>query len=511
MIARIQQHLATRTWARNPWYYRLSLLSVGPLLMFVLSQALFVDGWSLDPSRQGSYERGQVLANILAPDAEEALQTGSFTAQKQRFHRILEKDRSLYRIDIIDVSGNVRLSVPATDGRVIGLERYQARVLKTLPLTDPVSNAAEPPQKIYRVDSIEMLGEVIVVASDSYVVERLWPKLLTEIVILSTCLAFGLWAAVRFATPIHGRTHAVMRVLHDVRDKLYPVLIDPIGRGNDEELLRTLKIMSESLMAAKQELESKVLDRTRDLEASRNRALKADAEKRRLIQQLNTVAEDERKSIAIEVHDEMNGALLGARFSSRRILDSLADLPNCSATEAIRDSASSILRLTSDLYASARSIVRRLRPESLDVLGLDGAIEEMLQTYAFVPSAPTFNMRCSGELRRIDGALAITAYRLVQECISNVIKHARASEVLVIASADGPDCNGELLLSVADNGVGFQTDTVQSGIGLIGIRERVCAYHGTVNIQSHPGQGTTITILLHLDINGIQVSSLHNR
>jgi two-component system sensor histidine kinase UhpB len=236
--------------------------------------------------------------------------------------------------------------------------------------------------------------------------------------------------------------------------------------------------------------------RTRDLEASRNQALKADAEKRKLIQKVDSAVEDERKSIAIEIHDELNATLLGARYGSRRILDMVAALPSSQEAAVIRESAETIDRITSDLYTSARKIVRRLRPEVLDMLGLEGAVEEMLQTYEAAPGAPSFMFRSAGDFGVVDGALAITAYRLMQECVSNVVKHAFAKEVLVMAKVKFGEDAPVLKLTVIDDGIGFDPESVQEGIGLIGMKERVHAFEGTLELKTAKGAGTQIDIRL---------------
>ena len=123
----------------------------------------------------------------------------------------------------------------------------------------------------------------------------------------------------------------------------------------------------------------------------RNDAVKSNVEKRKLIHKVNTIAEFERKSIAVEIHDELNATLVGAKFDSQRILALIDKIEQeTPKTNEIMEPAQSITKLTKDLYAAGRAIVTRLRPEILDTLGLSKAIEELVNHFN-----RSQNARCS--------------------------------------------------------------------------------------------------------------------
>jgi two-component system sensor histidine kinase UhpB len=149
---------------------------------------------------------------------------------------------------------------------------------------------------------------------------------------------------------------------------------------------------------------------------------------------------------------------------------------------------------TPGLYSSARNIVRRLRPEVLDTLGLQGAVEEMLNGYDAPHPNCRFEFNPSGDFSKLEGGLAIAAYRLVQEALSNIVKHAAASKVSVSLFVD--DEENALYITVSDNGAGFDPATINSGIGIIGMRERVFAFNGQMEIMTKAGIGTAIAIQL---------------
>jgi two-component system sensor histidine kinase UhpB len=221
------------------------------------------------------------------------------------------------------------------------------------------------------------------------------------------------------------------------------------------------------------------------LQASMRALREADDEKRRLIRKVNTAVEDERQSIALEIHDELNATLIAVRLEAQRIA---AISPEGEA----RDKAQSIIKLALGLYNSGRALVRRLRPEVLDMLGLDGAVEEMMRHYDNARSGCHFTLQAQGDFSQVEAGIAISAYRIVQEALSNIVKHARATQASVQLTLE----QGELRMQISDNGAGFEPHQTSSGIGLVGMRERVYAVNGRITIDTGLKAGTRINIAM---------------
>ncbi len=251
--------------------------------------------------------------------------------------------------------------------------------------------------------------------------------------------------------------------------------------------------MARSLNAATRELEQTVATRTRELLDSRNEALQANAERRALLQRLHTIIEEERQSIALEVHDELNAVVIGARLDAERILQLLAQNPSTDTTleQQIRQRCEAILQQLRALYANARKLVRRLRPEMLEMLGLAGALEDMLRHYG--GSGCDFHFEASGALDDLPSGMAISVYRIVQEAVSNIIKHAQATQAQITLTRTADS----LQVEIRDNGCGFAPEQAQ-GFGLPGLRERVAAWHGEAQLHTAPGQGCSWHIRLPL-------------
>ncbi|NKF95669.1 histidine kinase [Ralstonia solanacearum] len=227
-----------------------------------------------------------------------------------------------------------------------------------------------------------------------------------------------------------------------------------------------------------------------------NEATEAGEERRRLIRRLNTAIEDERKHIAIEVHDVINAISIGIRLDAQAILSgdtSEQDLP--SRIEKMRERARSIVTRANDLYASCRTLVVRLRPEVLDILGLGQAIEEMVMSYNTSDPRCEFCFVQDGNLDDVDPGIAIAMYRIVQEALSNIVKHAKAKHATVSVRV----LDGELRLEIVDDGRGFDEKAEFSGFGIIGMRERAASFGGVLEIKTNKASGgTALTVRVPL-------------
>jgi signal transduction histidine kinase len=207
-----------------------------------------------------------------------------------------------------------------------------------------------------------------------------------------------------------------------------------------------------------------------------------------------SAADAERKRWARELHDETLQGLAGLRLLLSAVLRG-DDLPQAHA--AMRDA---VKRVEVEIE-NLRSIITDLRPAALDELGLRAAIEALLDRHReqngltiehnlTIPTRET-------EDGRLNGDLETAVYRIVQEALTNVVKHANAEKVrLAIREHDGA-----LLVEVQDDGVGFDTTTVDRGFGLTGIEERVSLAGGELGIDSNDG-GTLLSIRLPAQRSG---------
>jgi signal transduction histidine kinase/ligand-binding sensor domain-containing protein len=209
---------------------------------------------------------------------------------------------------------------------------------------------------------------------------------------------------------------------------------------------------------------------------------------RDLTRRLEAAKEDERKSIARELHDEMGQALTAAKLNLQ-LLPAAADKE--AATRRIDDTVSLVDRM----IGHVRALSLDLRPPLLDELGLVPALRGYLEAQAG-RSGLQIDVRAGTEPSGLRADLEIVAFRAVQEAVTNVMRHAEARRVDVNVSED----DGQLKLSVRDDGKGFDVASAlerASGgqhIGLLGVRERVQSLGGELDIDSALGRGTELRI-----------------
>ena len=207
-------------------------------------------------------------------------------------------------------------------------------------------------------------------------------------------------------------------------------------------------------------------------------------------QQLISAQETERQRIATELHDGLGQELLIMR--NRALLGTVASRND--DHESAGEHLDEIAATAGDAINEVRQIAYNLRPYHLDRLGLRQAIEEMVARVRASSS-----LEIDVDVAALEGAVAsdaaINCYRIVQECLSNIVRHAGATTASIRAAADGH----EVRLAIADNGTGFDPQRAPAGartggLGMVGVAERARMLGGSHTVASRPGTGTTITI-----------------
>jgi signal transduction histidine kinase len=228
-----------------------------------------------------------------------------------------------------------------------------------------------------------------------------------------------------------------------------------------------------SLQADRDRLEADVARRTADLTE--------------LARRLQTAREDERARLARELHDELGALLTAAKLDSARLKRSLRQI-----TPEVEERLAHLNSTINDGIGLKRRIIEDLRPSSLANLGLMAALE--IQAREFAERSEIAVATELEPLELADGG-PITAYRLVQESLTNIAKYAAATQVTVRLYRDGE----RALVAVQDNGRGFDTGKQRgSAMGLMGMRYRVESEGGVMQVLSTPGQGTTVQAWLPL-------------
>lgn len=217
---------------------------------------------------------------------------------------------------------------------------------------------------------------------------------------------------------------------------------------------------------------------------------------RKLTQLIHTKLEEERKSIARELHDELGQCVTAIKTIGTAIANREDAKP-----DETRQNAQTIVEVASHIYDVVHSMIRQLRPSALDHLGLSDAISELVTQYRRQNSHLNVQLESGPGLNRFNEQFNIMVYRVVQECLTNVAKHADATQVNVALTLKktllGQENAEFLQIRVSDNGKGLGVEFSEGRrFGILGIKERVYAFGGEVLCETRPHGGTVIVATL---------------
>lgn len=207
----------------------------------------------------------------------------------------------------------------------------------------------------------------------------------------------------------------------------------------------------------------------------------------RSLQSMVDGQEVERKRIANDLHDSLGGMLSTLKLQF--------DALQYDHDELGEDkSYSHINNMIDDACSEVRKIARNLKPAALENIGFEAAVKDLINRYQSSGS-----LEISFHSDKIDGRInnesKLHMYRIVQELLNNALKHSEANEIDIQLSRQ----NGHLILKVEDDGVGFDKDDVELGLGLDNIQSRVNVLQGEMNIDSKAGEGTSV--IIHVPVN----------
>ncbi|MBM4431002.1 MAG: GAF domain-containing protein [Chloroflexi bacterium] len=211
----------------------------------------------------------------------------------------------------------------------------------------------------------------------------------------------------------------------------------------------------------------------------------------RLLQHALTAQEEERKRIARELHDGTSQMLTGLSLNLQAAMDiaEMDGVQNSRMEERLKKAH--FLAVQTSIEVT--KLINDLRPTLLDSLGLAPAIQRYLETW-LQPKGINTSLKTRGH-ERLPSEVEVALFRITQEAINNITKHAEAKNVNIDLQCDGEKC----VLRIEDDGKGFDVQEITKvektgrGVGLFGMKERVTLVGGSCSVQSEPGQGTVIT------------------
>ncbi len=254
--------------------------------------------------------------------------------------------------------------------------------------------------------------------------------------------------------------------------------------------------------ALNEELERRVIDRTIELQRANRRLESEIAERQQANEQLRLLSghlqsarEDERVRIAREIHDEIGQVLTAVKMDLSLLERQMVKEGRAPTPDQVREEFDSTRHLVDQALDTMHGIVRELRPEILDHLGLQAAIEWQVQEFQSRTSI-VCQLDCGPEEIDLDEERSIAVFRILQETLTNVARHSGATEVRVLLKQE----DHHVVLRVQDNGKGVDEQALRESktFGVLGMRERAHVFGGQVDIQGTPGKGTVVSIRIPL-------------
>ena len=289
--------------------------------------------------------------------------------------------------------------------------------------------------------------------------------------------------------------------------------LDLLGRLADLYAIAVLRMWSEGeLERYREHLEELVRERTNDLERMNEQLQREIAERRKkeeelrvnaerlraLSARLESFREEERRRISLEVHDRLGQALTGLKIN-------LALLGKKVAGEAeLEERIADMSALLDETIQSVREISTALRPGVLDDLGLAVALDWQLRQFAELTGVECSLTSHVDEVS-LDREMNVALFRIAQEALTNVARHARASRVDVRLACE----EGEVVLEVRDDGRGASEEEVEDAgaLGILGMRERARVFGGEVAVQGKRGEGTALLVRIPLRRGGCKAET----
>lgn len=209
-----------------------------------------------------------------------------------------------------------------------------------------------------------------------------------------------------------------------------------------------------------------------------------------LASHLETVKEEERRRIARDLHDETSQVV--ASLSAH--LEAAANILPETSVKA-RALLSKARELSTSILDELHKVIYELHPFLLDDLGLVPTVESLIDN-SLKTSGLNVGLKTKGKIKRLSSEKELTLFRVIQEALGNIVRHAKAKNVIVSFTFQ----KEKLKIKITDDGIGFDVDKVTDvkerprGLGILGMRERTGLISGTMSIRADPGKGTEITI-----------------
>jgi two-component system, NarL family, sensor histidine kinase UhpB len=360
------------------------------------------------------------------------------------------------KVDFFDMNGRLRESNRTTRMAHAGEDppTWFVRLLD-------ISSVLNEPKRKNIILNGRFIGELVITPDPSFELREIWDDTSGLLAIVGL---FGLSVLLFVYWTVRATFKPVKQIIHG---------LNQIERGEYQSRLPGFEQI---------EL-SEISDKFNSMASTLEQSIRNN---HRLTQQIIHLQEEERKKLARDLHDEIGQYLTAVHVDASALVAA-------KKLSVARESAQAIAQITRQMMVTIQDILARLRPRVLDELGLSLALAELIHHWRDRHRGIMVVNAISNHLAQPDEAISVTVYRILQECLTNISKHAAATRVTIEVTEDAQG----LYLMIEDDGRGFDTSVQSRGFGLAGIQERVEGLMGNMNIISAPGQGTRIEVRFH--------------
>lgn len=461
-------------------YVKFNVLNVGMIFVLGLFMSiLFFVSMSQYMERQLDI-LGKEIASAMSQSIGNAILVDDRFSMTEQLIQERQKNEQIRYIVVEGPKGNV-LASTFTEGLPQGFPKRDLSPQSgdTPWLID--SNEGLIREIAYPIDE-GLVGYIRIGMTETVMMEIMEKRLVETMTFIFIICIVASTLATRFARSFLLPIRRLEQAARQIGKGDYSVRVPRTSSDDIGRLGRTFNIMVHRL-STKDEENSKLVKALQEKEQNRIW----------LINRLFTAREDERHRISRELHDESSQSMASILMYLRIIKGSVTD-------DKGRELISDVQELTRHTLEGIRRLAVNLHPPLLEDLGLIAAIQKYMDNFRKMQPSLVVQFQADPDVDAINSMGALFCYRIVQESLANIARHAQAREVHVTLDIE----DDVLTLVISDDGIGFSDITAEKArlnnhLGLVSMRERTDLLQGTFSIDSKPGNGTTITITIPLE------------
>lgn len=464
-------------------YYKFNILIVGSIFLCGLFMGAMMLHTAMSSMEEALLQTGREIAGYLAAGVGNDILVDNQFSIHERMSRTMDSNKQIRYIIVSGPDGSTMLST-FTEGLPKGLPEMRLPNGKSDIDTMSFSSNEGTIREIMMPIDDGYVGYIRLGITEKYMMESLRRhSLIVVLMVVLLCVVAAILTtryAHEFLEPISRLSFAVKQL----DEGKYGIQVSVASQDEVGRLARTFNKMSLGLR--------NIIDKNNRL--LRNLQQK-EQNRRWLIDQLFAAREDEQRRISRELHDESSQSMAS-------ILTYLRVLHNILNTNEQREMLLEIRELTANTLEGIRRLAVDLHPPLLEDLGLAAAIEKYMEPIRRMYPDIEFSCELEGDFRKLPRPVSLICYRTIQEAIANILKYAEAEKVGISLRIR----EGNVLLEVKDDGVGFDRETAEKArlnrhLGLVSMRERAELLRGIFLLETAPGRGTKITMILPIDMD----------